>query len=98
MEIFQLFKGLCYFFGVVFFLGGLFLLITYSVILGFGGMIIGIILIAIGHRAGSGYTSGKGHGGSSGGGGKSWWELTDEQKKRAQQASWYNNYGPGKRR
>jgi hypothetical protein len=87
-------RGVCYFFGVIFILGGFFLLFTYSLFLGLGGMIIGIILIAIGHKAGGG----EGGGDSGSGGGKRSWGLTEEQKKRAQQHWWYFNIGPGKKR
>jgi hypothetical protein len=90
-------RGVCYFFGVIFILGGLLLLVSYHLFLGIGGMIIGIILIAIGHKAsgGNGGQGGSQSGGDSGGGGKKWWELTDEQKRAA---SWYYTYGPGKKR
>jgi hypothetical protein len=88
-----LIRGVCYFFGIIFILGGLLFLVTYSLLLGLGGIIIGIILIALGHKAGGGNGGGQGGGRNSGGGGeKKWWELTDEQKKAA---SWYYTWGPG---
>ena len=92
-------RGVCYFFGLVFILGGLLFLVASpsSMFLGIGGIIIGIIVLAIGHKAGGGNGGSQGGGGSSGGGGgKKWWELTDEQKKRS--ASWYYAFGPGRRR
>jgi hypothetical protein len=46
-------RGVCYFFGIIFILGG-FLFIFAHPILGFAGMILGIIMIAVGHKAGGG--------------------------------------------
>ena len=89
----RLIKAVCYFFGLIFILGGLFLLVASPLgILGIPAIIVGIILLAVGRKAGSGDAVVQGGGGDSGGGaGKKWWELTEDQKKGA----WWSTFGPG---